>query len=35
MRIKTVNGLTLACRGNYRNFQVQTLNENTKQDKTN
>ena len=32
-RIKTVKGLILACGGNYRNFQVRTLNEKIRQDK--
>ena len=32
MGINTVKGLTLTCGGNYRNFQVRTLNEKTRQD---
>ena len=31
MRIKTVKALILTCGGNYRKFQVRTLNEKTRQ----
>ena len=33
MRIETVKALILTCGGNYRKFQVRTLNEKTSQDK--